>query len=207
MTNNSWNSDIPIEVSLGGTGNITLTAHGVLLGNGTGSLNVTGDGNTSEALTSNGDAVDPSFQVGGTGVTIVPPTTWTPTIEGSTTAGTISYTLQQGVFYRVGSVVWAEINIEGSFSSGTNPEGDILVKALPLTPSFLNGICRENASISVAGSSDGSITHTVIFDADTTLKFVYNGWPTNLPPPTFSSFDPLPSTGVIRIQSSFWYTV
>lgn len=50
-TINSINSNIPIEVSKGGTGDTTLAAHGVLIGNGTSGISVTAVGNTGQILT------------------------------------------------------------------------------------------------------------------------------------------------------------
>ena len=37
-TNNSWNSQDPVQVALGGTGLATLTAHSLQVGNGTGNM-------------------------------------------------------------------------------------------------------------------------------------------------------------------------
>jgi hypothetical protein len=53
---------LPLAVGSGGTGATTLTAHGVLLGNGTGAVAVTGAGTAGQVLTSNGAAADPTFQ-------------------------------------------------------------------------------------------------------------------------------------------------
>lgn len=53
----------PISVANGGTGVATLGNAGVLIGNGTGVVQVTGAGTAGEVLTSNGAGVDPSFQV------------------------------------------------------------------------------------------------------------------------------------------------
>lgn len=46
----------------GGTGAATLAAHGVVLGNGTSAVNVTGAGTSGQVLTSNGASADPTFQ-------------------------------------------------------------------------------------------------------------------------------------------------
>jgi hypothetical protein len=51
-----------LAVGVGGTGQNTLTTHGVLLGNGTGGVNVTSAGSAGQVLTSNGSTADPSFQ-------------------------------------------------------------------------------------------------------------------------------------------------
>lgn len=46
----------------GGTGKTTLTAHGVLLGEGTSAINATSAGTSGQVLTSNGASADPTFQ-------------------------------------------------------------------------------------------------------------------------------------------------
>ena len=53
----------PLPVDQGGTGDATLTAHEVLLGNGTSPITqVSGVGTTGQVLTSNGAAADPTWQ-------------------------------------------------------------------------------------------------------------------------------------------------
>jgi hypothetical protein len=46
----------------GGTGAATLTAHGVVIGNGTSAVNITSAGTSGQVLTSNGASSDPTFQ-------------------------------------------------------------------------------------------------------------------------------------------------
>lgn len=56
-----WNATI-IAVTKGGTGQASFTAHGVVLGNGSGALAVTAAGTAGQVLTSNGSASDPTYQ-------------------------------------------------------------------------------------------------------------------------------------------------
>jgi hypothetical protein len=49
-------------VATGGTGAATLAAHGLVVGNGTGAVAVTGAGTAGQVMTSNGAAADPTFQ-------------------------------------------------------------------------------------------------------------------------------------------------
>lgn len=49
-------------VAGGGTGVTTLTSHGVIIGQGTSSVNVTSAGTSGQVLTSNGASADPTFQ-------------------------------------------------------------------------------------------------------------------------------------------------
>lgn len=51
-----------LTVPRGGTGVLTFTDNGVLVGNGTGDINATSVGNSGEVLTSNGAGMDPTFQ-------------------------------------------------------------------------------------------------------------------------------------------------
>lgn len=52
----------PLSVAQGGTGSATLGDAGVLIGNGTGAVQVTGAGTAGQVFTSNGAGVDPTFQ-------------------------------------------------------------------------------------------------------------------------------------------------
>lgn len=52
----------PLTVAKGGTGAATFTDAGVLIGNGTGAIQVTSAGTAGQVLTSNGAGVDPTFQ-------------------------------------------------------------------------------------------------------------------------------------------------
>jgi hypothetical protein len=51
-----------LGVANGGTGQTSLTAHGVIIGAGTSGVNVTGTGTSGQVLTSNGSGNDPTFQ-------------------------------------------------------------------------------------------------------------------------------------------------
>lgn len=73
-------------VPQGGTGAATFTDAGVILGNGTGALQVTTAGSAGQVLTSNGAGVDPTFQAaaGGGGGTFA----WTPLVSGENATST-----------------------------------------------------------------------------------------------------------------------
>lgn len=63
-----------VAVANGGTGTTTLGAKGILFGNGTSAVGVTGAGTAGQVLTSNGAGVDPTFQTlsaGGGSVTLI----------------------------------------------------------------------------------------------------------------------------------------
>ena len=56
------NLPVPVPVCCGGTGNRTLSAHCVLVGEGTLPVTTVGPGTVGQVLTSNGNSADPSFQ-------------------------------------------------------------------------------------------------------------------------------------------------
>ena len=63
ITNNgSYAGAAVVPVVNGGTGASSLTAHGVLVGNGSSTPNATSTGSTGQVLTSNGASADPTFQ-------------------------------------------------------------------------------------------------------------------------------------------------
>lgn len=74
---------VPVTVARGGTGLTSLTAHAVPVGNGASAPNFAAPGIAGQVLTSNGVAVDPSFQalpatvnslIAGTGINVSAPT-------------------------------------------------------------------------------------------------------------------------------------
>lgn len=55
--------------------------------------------------------------------------TWTPTLYGATTAGTMSYTERSGVYVRIGKLVHVEFLLIGTITSA--PSGNVIVSGLP----------------------------------------------------------------------------
>jgi hypothetical protein len=58
--------------------------------------------------------------------------TWTPTVEGSSTAGTVSYSFRNGKYTKIGNVVNFSAYLGWSGGTGT---GNLWVAGLPFTPS------------------------------------------------------------------------
>lgn len=126
-------SGTALPVPNGGSGAITLTAHGVLVGNGVSAIAVTGTGNSGQVLTSNGASADPTFQtVSGTGTVT---TTGSPSsgqtaeftsataITGVATTGTGSYVKATAPTFTTTSNVFATFNntyVNGAVISLTN---------------------------------------------------------------------------------------
>jgi hypothetical protein len=86
VINNAWKQELYDQIDAvvaaedvavttvphGGTGVATLAAHGVVVGNGASTVNVTGAGTAGQILTSNGASADPTFQApAGAGVSTV----------------------------------------------------------------------------------------------------------------------------------------
>lgn len=72
-TKNSINSNIPIEVALGGTGAATFTANGVLLGNTTSAVSATGAGTDGQLMiAATGSAPAFASLTAGSNITLTP---------------------------------------------------------------------------------------------------------------------------------------
>jgi len=71
--------------------------------------------------------------------------TWTPVVEGSSTAGTASYTTQDGSYTKVGNVVFYACDVV--WSSGTG-SGGLLIGGLPFTvPSLGSGYSYTTSTL------------------------------------------------------------
>lgn len=105
------------DVPHGGTGAVTLAAHGVMVGNGTGAVAVTGTGTAGQVLTSNGASADPTFQAA-SGGEIVAYKTAHETVNNSAALQNddhLSVTLAGGGIYNI------ELFLMIDDASGTNP--------------------------------------------------------------------------------------
>ena len=91
-------------------------------GNAASALTLTGTANQIAITNPQGIAGNPVFSL------ISPTNTWTPTLEGQTTAGTTTYGTQSGTYIRVGNIVTASFIITGSAATGT---GNVLISGLP----------------------------------------------------------------------------
>lgn len=85
-TINAIDSNIPIEVTKGGTGQVTLTSHGVLVGNGTSGVAALSVGSTGQLLVG-ASASDPAFGSSASG-----DFTFTTSTAGATRTFTVSNT-------------------------------------------------------------------------------------------------------------------
>jgi len=71
--------------------------------------------------------------------------TWTPVVEGSTSAGTATYALQNGRYTKVGRQVYVEVALSWSGGTGT---GNLTITGLPFTSA--NGGTVSGMSIAIA---------------------------------------------------------
>jgi hypothetical protein len=67
---------------------------------------------------------------------------WTPTVEGTSTAGTATYTLRTGKYTKVGNLVY--ISIELTWSSGTGT-GSLKLTGLPFAPTNFGSLALAYA--------------------------------------------------------------
>lgn len=145
-------------VAGGGTGATTLAAHGLLVGNGTSAVNVTGAGTPGQVLTSNGASADPSFQAaaGGGGANFIfgDGSDGSPTFDGTTTilgvapTGGNTYTMNRDWFLASPTINNGIIIITNGFRlfcSGTITN---------------NGSIRWNGVAAVLDAAGGSINNT-----------------------------------------------
>jgi hypothetical protein len=125
-------------VANGGTGQTTLTNHGVLIGAGTTAITQSAVGGTGTVLIGNSSA-DPTFSATPTVTSIqfggssplsfyAARQTWTPTYNGSTTSGTTTYTTQLGYYSVIGDIVVINFFLAGTAATGT---GNIVIGGLP----------------------------------------------------------------------------
>lgn len=83
---------------------------------------------------------------------------WTPTLIGSTTAGTTSYTTQQGYYTKIGSLVFITGTIVITAATGT---GNATIGALPFTiRNQANGSVTGNVLLAPAAASWPYVTGT-----------------------------------------------
>jgi hypothetical protein len=85
--------------------------------------------------------------------------TWTPSIDGETTSPTITYTLQYGIYTRIGRMVNFGCRITVSSISGGS--GNVLIKGLPFTVGLSNSpyACTVEMSFVTLGTGYTSVSY------------------------------------------------
>lgn len=103
--------------------------------------------------------------------------TWTPTIEGATTAGAATYSVQQGTWTREGNRVILDLVVTLSSFTGT---GQIRIKGLPFTP--VNSVAFQGSigatgmvgfteSVTAFAQTSGANTYLVLAHGTTSSTF------------------------------------
>lgn len=145
-----------LPVANGGTGDSSLTAHNVLVGNGSSGIVQVAPSTSGQFLKDNGAAADPSFAgvnftnlAGSISTAQVQTTgTFTPVLKFGGVSVGITYNIQTGVWTKIGGVTFIEINI--SLTSKGSSTGGATIEALPSTPSNL--FCCKIAYLASMGS-------------------------------------------------------
>lgn len=125
---------------------LTSTATGDL-------LNIVDVSDTTMAAAGTNKKITVDNLIGYTGAALYETGTWTPVLIGSSTAGSLTYTFQNGIWTRVGRVYHVNFRLRVNTSS-VDPVGEIRVTGLPATAltdtdsagalSFLDGVTGLN---------------------------------------------------------------
>ena len=98
--------------------------------------------------------------------------TWTPTIIGSTSAGTASYTAQSGTYTKIGRLVNFQAYLVWSGGTGT---GDLYVSGLPYTSSTAPyGVASTAYQLNVSLSANSYSTGGYIPPSATSIRLMQN---------------------------------
>jgi hypothetical protein len=187
-TNNSWNSQDPVQVAKGGTGVSTLTSHGVLLGNASSNINATGEPANGQLLIGKtGDFPQLGTLTAGPGISIT---------EG---AGSITTSSSGG---------WILIQSQSANSSATidftglSTYRNIVIvidglRPVTNTASLLSRVSQDNGSTYLVSGYFGSVSYnaynsTTLRNSNSTANFPLTG-------PMDSGF--VSGAGMIRIYN------
>ncbi len=147
-------------ISIGDTVNISactvsssntnaITGAGTIINAGIFFVNTSSVINTSIQTARNLDVGGISFDGGTNTLSTYSTGTFTPTVIGGSTAGTTTYTVQQGYYTRVGNMVTVWGNIQASAATGT---GDVTIGALPFTIKNQANYSPNGSFISFSGA-------------------------------------------------------
>lgn len=101
--------------------------------------------------------------------------TWTPAVEGETSAGTGTFTTQVGKYTKIGNLVHVEFNILHTSHTGT---GGVKITGFPFTPASPAMMRGSLATYNVNFGGDGLNTMLYVYSgiAEIFLSRNYNTW-------------------------------
>ena len=103
--------------------------------------------------------------------------TWTPVIEGGTTAGTGTYTLRQGVYTKIGNLVTVACWIDWTAHTGT---GTFIVSGLPFTAVVTSTINLQAGSTYASNFNAGTgATQLIAYPTGNSNNIVFRGFVNN----------------------------
>jgi hypothetical protein len=153
-------------VAGGGTGVASFTDTNSLVISGTtstGALQDVASVATGQVLTSAGTSTAPAWSNapsvtsitlgGGTALGAYVVGTWTPTVTGSSTAGTTSYSIQSGNYVQIGKLVYVSFRIQ--CTSGNTAAGNLTLGALPFTATNTSAL---DQNLGPFGSANGNVS-------------------------------------------------
>jgi len=178
----------PVTVSNGGTGQTTLTNHGVLVGAGTSAITQLATGSAGQVLQSGGASADPAYSTAtypstatGTGkVLVADGTNWvasTPTFPNAS-ATSRKIIVSDGTNWVASTETWATPSTSGNVltSDGTNwtsataPGGGVLSKSVTLTSAQIKALHATPIQL-VAAAGVGTVIQVI----SCISKFTYAG--------------------------------
>lgn len=125
--------------------------------------------NTGNLIVANGKGIDFSATPG-TGTSELfddyEEGSWTPTLIGTTSAGTGTYTIQDGKYTKVGNLVTFQMGLSWSAHTGT---GTMQIQGLPYTTSS-TGIGTAAVYVSDIGSSAGTLIQCFVSNSTTDIR-------------------------------------
>jgi len=105
--------------------------------------------------------------------------TWTPTIKGSVTAGTSTYSTQTGKYVKVGNIVFITVYVTWNSASGT---GNLRIASLPFAGAsgVYQGLAISGIS-SVSGSTSGYVWFGRINSGESEISVKWANFATTTP--------------------------
>ncbi len=144
-------------VANGGSGAATLAAHGVVIGNGSSAVAVSGAGTSGECLTSNGASSDPTFQTCGVGAGVTTFTGDGALISNVASAGAVTTTLATAAAHKF----WMN-------NTGSTAAPGYQSAALADLPSTVVNATTPGAGIAHFAGSTQTVTSSAVVNADIT---------------------------------------